>query len=137
MTYFYRYDGSILDFTRGPLTAKLLQLVDNCFIKEREDRVTFYRLKLTMACPGEYLKGRELDFYLKLNKKREKLTCDRCHFALLGAGKLCTVNSFLLPRIFHHRKANFDIITCLLEANGYQQAPVPDPMTWGYLTFRY
>ena len=137
MTYFYRYDGSILDFSRGPLTDKLLKIVNNCFIRERQDRITLYRLKLTMVCPGIYLRNRKLDFDLKLNKKRSELTCDRCHFALLGGGKLCTVNSFLLPRIFHHRKANFEIITALLEASGYLQAPVPDPMTWSYLNFRY
>lgn len=134
---YYRYDGNILDFTRGPITDKLIKMVDNCFIKERTDRVTLYRLKLSMACPGTYLKGRKLDFDLKLNKKRSELTCERCHFALQGNGKLCTVNSFLLPRIFHHKKANFSVITAILEANGYQQLPVPDPMTWGYLTFRY
>ena len=134
---YYRYDGNILDFTRGPITDKLIKMVDNCFIKERQDRITLYRLKLTMACPGEYLKGRKLDFYLKLNQKRSELTCGRCHFALLGAGKLCTVNSFLLPRIFHHKKANFDVLMALLEVKGYLQAPVPDPMTWSYLTFRY
>lgn len=134
--YFFRYDGNILDFTRGPYTDKILKRVDNCFVRERKDRVTLYKLNLTMSCEGNFDTQRPLDFYTIINKKKNELTCERCNFALLGGEKFCSVNCFLLPQHFHHKKVNFKS-QVVLKAKRYLQLPVPDPMTWSYMTFRY
>lgn len=135
--YYFRFDGSILDFTKGPLTDRILKMANNCFVRERKDRVTLFRLKLSMVCPGSFAENRPMDFHMIMNRKKSALTCDRCNFALLGGGRLCTVNSFLLPRIFHHKKANFETVMAFLKSSGYLQLPVPDPLTWSYITFRY
>ena len=136
MNYF-RFDKNVLDFTKGPITEKILKMADNCFVRERKDRITLYRLKLHMACPGKYRLSNELDYYMILNKKKSTLTCNRCNFALLDERRLCNVNSFMLPLHFHHKEANFRSLVALLQANGYMQLPVPDPLTWGYMEFRY
>ncbi|TYP56668.1 hypothetical protein [Thermosediminibacter litoriperuensis] len=135
--YYYRYDGNILDFTRGPLTGKILKMADNCFIRERKDRITLFSLKLTMVCPGTYREGGLMEFFMLVNKKKSSPTCDMCYYGIMGRGKLCTVNSFLLPGHFHHKKANFNSMVALLRYNGYLQLPVPDPLTWSYMNFRY
>lgn len=135
--YFFRYDGNILDFTLGPCTEKILKMMDNCFVRERKERITLYRLKLTMTCLGDTQLQSPLDFYMILNKNKSNLTCDRCNFALWGDKKYCSVNSFLLPRHFHHKKPNFESLVTLLKANRYLQLPVPDPLTWSYMMFRY
>jgi len=80
MNYF-RFDKNVLDFTKGPITEKILKMADNCFVRERKDRITLYRLKLHMACPGKYRLSNELDYYMILNKKKSTLTCNRCNFA--------------------------------------------------------
>lgn len=136
MNYF-RYDKSVLDFTKGPIAEKVLKMADNCFVRERKDRITLYRLKLYMACPGTYNSKSLLDYYMILYKKKSTLTCNRCNFALLGEKRLCNVNLFNLPLHFHHKEANFRSLVALLQANGYMQLPVPDPLTWGYMKFRY
>ncbi|MCG0275567.1 MAG: hypothetical protein L5655_05290 [Thermosediminibacteraceae bacterium] len=135
--HYFRFDGNILDFTRSPLTEKILKRIDNCFIKERKDRITIYSLNLTMACPGTYQEGGKMEFYMLLSRKKTVPTCDMCYFGIIGRGKLCTVNSFYLPSHFHHRKANFKAIIPLLRYNGYLELPVPDPQTWSYMNFRY
>jgi hypothetical protein len=135
--FYYRYDGNILDFTKGPLTEKIMSMANNCFVKERKDRITFFSLKLSMVCPGSFMGKRELDFYMIMNKKKSVLTCDRCSYAMLGKGKLCSVNSFLLPKHFHHKKANFKSLLALMNARGFIRLPVPDPLTLSYLMFRY
>ncbi|HHV17829.1 MAG TPA: hypothetical protein GXZ27_03115 [Thermoanaerobacterales bacterium] len=135
--YFFRYDRNVLDFTKGPATEKILKMADNCFVRERKERITLYRLKLSMACSGSFRNETSLDYYMIMNKRKSNLTCGRCSFALLGEKRLCCVNSFLLPRHFHHKNANFRSLVVMLQANGYQQLPVPDPLTWSYMTFRY
>lgn len=134
---FIRYDGNILDFTQSSMDETVLNLADNCFVKKRKERITLYKLKLTMKCPGSFSQRGPMDFYMIINKKKEIMSCRRCHFWLLGQGKLCCENSFLLPRIFHHKKPNFDSIIPLLKANGYLELPVPDPLTMSYMDFRY
>lgn len=135
--YYFRFDRNVLDFTKGQVTEKVLKMADNCFVRERKERITLYHLKLSMACPGSYRSETPLDYYMIMNKKKSKLTCNRCSFALLGEKQLCCVNSFLLPRHFHHKNVNFRSLVAMLQANGYLQLPVPDPLTWSYMTFRY
>jgi len=136
MNYF-RYDRNILDFTKGPIAEKILKMADNCFVRERKDRITLYKLKLNMACPGRFRPNHVLDYYMILNKKKSILTCGRCNIALLKERGQCNINSFILPSHFHHKDANFRSLVALLQANGYIQLPVPDPLTWGYMEFRY
>jgi len=135
--YYYRFDRNILDFTKGPIAEKILKMADNCFVRERKDRITLYSLKLNMACPGNFRLNNVLDYYMILNKKKSLLTCARCNFALLNEKKSCNINSFILPAHFHHKKVNFRSMVAVLQANGYIQLPVPDPLTWGYMDFRY
>ncbi|MGI6424432.1 MAG: hypothetical protein ACOX2A_04150 [Tepidanaerobacteraceae bacterium] len=134
--YYFRYDRNILDFTKGPIAEKVLKMADNCFVRERKERITLYRLKLTMACSGSFNSKALLDYYMVMNKKKSYITCNRCNFALLGEN-LCCINSFLLPSHFHHKKPNFESLVALLQANGYIRLPTPDPLTWSYMTFRY
>lgn len=134
---YYRYDGNIMDFTRGPAAEKIISALDNCLVRERKERITIFNFKMTMACPGTFKPKKPLDYYMVKDKKRLPMTCERCYLALLGCKKLCSQNSFLLPEHFHHRKANFDTIKRMLIASGYLQLPVPDPLTWSYMTFRY
>lgn len=136
--YFLRYDGNVLDFTKeGPATGKVLQLVDNCFIRERKDRIAIFRLDILMACPGIFRPERYLEYSLKINKEVTKLTCEHCYFALLGDKSLCNINSFLLPKHFHHRKTNFNSVITLFKNYNYLKLPVPEPATWSYMNFRY
>ncbi|NLZ51845.1 MAG: hypothetical protein GX892_01630 [Thermoanaerobacteraceae bacterium] len=134
---YFRFDRNILDFSKSLIAEKILKMADNCFVRERKDRITLYRLKLHMACPGKYRLSNVLDYYMILNKKKSILTCGRCNFALLNKKGLCNVNSFILPLHFHHKEANFRSLVALLQANGYMRLPVPDPLTWGYMNFRY
>ena len=135
--HYYRCDGNILDFTRGPTAEKIIMILDNCLVRERKERISLFSFKMTMACTGAYKAKRPLDFYMIKDKQKLPMTCDRCKLALLGCKKLCAANSFVLPEHFHHRKANFESIKRMLIAGGDMQLPVPDPMTWSYMTFRY
>ena len=134
---YYRFDRNILDFTKGPVAEKILKIADNCFVRERKDRITLYKLKLHMACPGKFKANNVMDYYMVLNRKESTLTCSRCYFALLDEKRLCNVNSFILPSHFHHKEPNFPSLVALLQANGYIQLPVPDPLTWAYMKFRF
>ncbi|ADL07586.1 hypothetical protein [Thermosediminibacter oceani] len=71
--HYYRYDGDILDFTKGLLTERIMKMADNCFIRERKDRITLFSLKLPMVCPGTYREGGLLEFYAIINKKKIRL----------------------------------------------------------------
>ncbi|KYO67790.1 hypothetical protein [Thermovenabulum gondwanense] len=135
--YYFRFDGNILDFTKGPATDRIMKMAENCFVRERKDRISIFDFKLTMTCPGTYMEDKLLDFYMVLNKKKHNLSCFNCWFGLEWKGKMCSVNSFLLPRHFHHRKINFTSLIAILNTYGYIQLPVPDPLTWGYINFRY
>lgn len=135
--YYFRFDGNILDFTRGPVVDKIMKMTDNCFVRERKDRVSIFDLKLTMACPGNFDEDKILDFYMVLNKGKHYLSCSNCWFGLKWRGKMCSVNSFLLPKHFHHKKINFSSLITVLNTFGYIRLPVPDPFTWGYTNFRY
>ena len=92
--YFFRYDKNVLDFTKGSAIDKVLKMANNCFVRERKERITLYRLKLTMACPGSFREKTPLDYYMIMNHKKSRLTCERCSLALLGEKKLCSINSF-------------------------------------------
>jgi hypothetical protein len=135
--YYFRYDGKILDFSKSPIAERILKMVDNCFVKERKDRITLFSLNLTMACPGHYKEGNKMEFFMLLNRKKTVPTCDMCYFGMVGRGELCSLNSFFLPEHFHHRMVNFKSIIPLLRFKGYLELPVPDPLTWSYMNFRY
>lgn len=60
--HYYRFDGNILDFSRGPAEDRVLKSVDNCLVRERKERITLYSFDITMVCPGNYRTSKPLIF---------------------------------------------------------------------------